>query len=130
MPSAYSGPERRRSVRIAVRFILTYQVHEPIKVRMWIGNKEVSALMLDLSPEGMAILTQYEIPLATILAMSFTLINLQAEKDKQMRSMGIMGEVRYASQEGYEQRLGISFTHIGKEDKVAIASFITAARNE
>jgi c-di-GMP-binding flagellar brake protein YcgR len=130
MNTMYNGPERRKSARIEVKFVVTYQVHKPIEVRMWVGNKEVNALMLDLSEQGMAILTKYEIPIASSLAIKFTLINLQADKDRQMHSMEIIGGVRYSYKEDNEHRLGISFTRISQEDKTAIANFVEMTMNQ
>ncbi|MGD9014999.1 MAG: PilZ domain-containing protein [Candidatus Omnitrophota bacterium] len=130
MSAEYNGPERRKSARIGVKFVVTYQVDRPIDVRMWVGNKQINALMLDLSEQGMAILTKYEIPVSSSLAIKFTLINLGAEKDRQMHSMEIIGEVRYSYREKNEHHLGITFTRISQEDKTAIVSFVQMAMNQ
>jgi len=130
MSPVYNGPERRKSSRIEVKFVVTYQVDKPIEVRMWVGNKEVNALMLDLSEQGMAILTKHEIPIMSSLAIKFTLINLGVDKDQQMRSMEMIGEVRYSYKEDSEHRLGIFFTRISQEDKQAIVNFVGMAMNQ
>jgi c-di-GMP-binding flagellar brake protein YcgR len=130
MEGLYGGPERRSSERIEVKFIVTYQVHRPMQVRMWIGNKEINALMLDLSERGMAILTKHEMPPSSILAIKFTLINLQAKNEQQIRSMEIMGKVLYSYLADNEHRLGISFMRLAEEDKSAITRFIKAAMNQ
>ena len=56
MGDTYKGPERRRATRVRAEFIVIYRVDRPMEVRMWIGNREVNAMMLDLSEIGMGIL--------------------------------------------------------------------------
>jgi len=130
MNNSYSGPERRRSPRVRVEFTLIYRVDRPMEVRMSVGNKEVNALMLDLSELGLAILTDYDLPLSTALSIKFTLMNLYAYGDEQIRVMEISGEVRNNTlTEKNEHRLGILFTQITQEEKTAIAKFVRMALN-
>lgn len=125
MDNAYDGPDRRRHKRVKVNFIVIYHVRKPLKILMFIGYREFSALMLDLSEGGMAITTNYDIPVSTILLIKFTLINTFADKDDRVRSMEITGEVRNnALLEKNEHRLGICFTQITEEDKSAIVNFV------
>jgi len=124
----YGGPDRRRSQRMRVDFIVVYRIRRPIRLFMVIKNKEVSALMADLSEGGMAILTSYDIPISTTLLIKFTLINPPATEYERLRMMEIAGEVRYNTYLGNnEHRLGICFTHISKEDRAAIVNFIKTA---
>lgn len=128
MDSAYKDSEKRISPRIKVEFIVTYKVEKPIEVYMWVGKKEVDALILDLSEEGMAILTDRNIPAPSILSMEFTLINLYANEGKRVKTMRISGEVRYSIlSKKNNYRLGISFMQIVKKDKDAIANFVKMA---
>ncbi|MBN2120554.1 MAG: PilZ domain-containing protein [Candidatus Omnitrophica bacterium] len=121
----YKGPERRESERLEVHFILVYEVHKPLEVRMFIGKREVDALMLDLSEGGMAILTNYDIPIETFLSIKFTLINPNEIDDKRVTLIEIMGQVRYnVLSDKDEYRLGICFTNIDEQSKKAIAGFI------
>ena len=125
MDSTYKGPERRRLPRVRAEFIVIYRVNRPLKVLMLIGTREVNALMLDLSEGGMAVVTDYDIPVSTILLIKFTLINLHVAKDEQVRVMEIIGEVRNnILSKKDEHRLGIYFTRIAEEDKSAIATFV------
>ena len=55
MHKKYKGTERRRATRVRAEFIVIYRVDNPMEVRMWIGNRDVNAKMLDLSEIGMAI---------------------------------------------------------------------------
>ena len=125
MGNTHKGPERRKSRRIKVRFIVTYKLVDPIEVRMWVGGREIYALMLDLSPIGMAILTKYDLPVLTQLSINFTLINPYAEKENRIKTMEIEGEVRNnILLEKDEHRLGISFTQITEKDRSAIANLV------
>ena len=98
---------------------------------MWIGNKEVSAMMLDLSGLGIAIVTDYDIPIWSVLSIRFTLINLHTSKEERVRLMEMTGEVRNNVLLGRNKhRLGISFTHIDKKDQYAIDRFVKMTMNQ
>ena len=91
---------------------------------MMVGKREVYAVMLDLSREGMAIVTEFEIPAKTILYISFTLINLNADADKRIRNMEAMGLVKHIRPyEKKDYRIGISFTDIKQKDKEFLDEF-------
>lgn len=127
--SADSNKERRRTRRLKVDFTLTYQVNHPLVVRMSVGwNHNIYALMMDLSEDGMAISTDFNIPISTILSINFTLINLNANtEEERIKSMELVGEVRCNTPAGKgEHRLGIRFTKIAPIDKDAIAYFVRA----
>jgi c-di-GMP-binding flagellar brake protein YcgR len=125
MDSVYNGSDRRRHKRVKVNFIVIYGVRKPLKIIMFVGYSEFNALMLDLSEAGMAITTNYDIPISAILLIKFTLINTYADKDNRVRSMEITGEVRNNTLlEKNEHRLGICFTQITEEDKSAITNFV------
>jgi c-di-GMP-binding flagellar brake protein YcgR len=130
MHNTDANKERRRTRRLKVDFTLTYQVDHPLVVRMSVGwNHNIYALMLDLSEDGMAISTDFNIPSATILSIKFTLINLNAvTEEERIKSMELVGEVRYniPSVKG-EHRLGIKFTQIAPIDKDAIVNFVKTA---
>ena len=126
MDKAHKGSERRKHRRLKVSFIIIYQINKPAHVLMLIGGREIDALMLDLSEVGMAILTNYSVPIKTSLLIKFTFINVDAVlEDERVRSMEITGEVRNSSPEGRDEyRLGISFIKIAEKDKAAIANFV------
>ncbi len=125
MGNTHKGPERRKARRIKVRFIITYKLVYPIEIKMWIGGREVNALMLDLSPMGMAILTKYDLPALTRLSINFTLINPYVEKENRIKAMEIEGEVKNnILLEKDEHRLGFVFTQITEKDKSEIVNFV------
>ncbi|MBU1125304.1 MAG: PilZ domain-containing protein [Candidatus Omnitrophica bacterium] len=125
----YEGQERRKFKRLRVDFVVNFNVHKPIEVVMKIGNKEIDAVMTDLSEGGMALIADYDIPTSTILSMRFTLFNPLALEDDRVRKLEVIGEVRYnALLQKEEHRLGILFTHIHESDRKAIASFVRFTR--
>lgn len=111
--------------------ILVYRVNQPWKLIMFIGDREVSALMADLSEEGMAILTDYDIPVSALLSIKFTLINAYAYDDNnRVHAVEMQGEVRNnVLLETKEYRIGINFTRINEQSKRAIADFIKHSPN-
>ncbi|MGD9015572.1 MAG: PilZ domain-containing protein [Candidatus Omnitrophota bacterium] len=124
MDNTYKGPERRKSPRVKVDFFVVYKVDRPTESNMWIDDKEVKARMIDLSEIGMAILTNCDIPALTILSLKFTLMNLYTDKVERVKTIEIIGEVRYNKLLAKDEyRLGISFVQIAEEDKQAIAEF-------
>ena len=121
-------PDKRKARRVGVKFIASYKVDKPVEMHMWVGDKEINALILDLSETGISILSDCDIPKATHLIIKFTLINLRASKDKRVRAIEIAGEVKHNILERKnEHRLGICFTTISKEDKQAITDFVRMA---
>lgn len=128
MSEEYSGIEKRSVKRLKINFTVLYQINKPLSIRMMIGwNKEVHATMLDLSQDGVAVLTDYDIPKSTVLQIRFTLINLGGISDS-IKTMNMMGEVRYnTAMEANQHRLGILFTNIEEVDKKTIAEFVESA---
>jgi len=126
MANKYSGLERRKFKRVKANFIVIYKISYPLQTRMMIGDTEVHAVMSNLSENGMALLTNYNIPFATSLAMKFILINENAISDtERIKQIEVNGEVRYSmwSERG-ECRLGICFTDISEADRRTIANFV------
>lgn len=125
MNSAYPERERRQFERLKVNIIVVYQVDRPLKVKMLVRKKEVEAKILDLSEGGMSILTEYNIPARTLLAIDFMLYRTdRATNFKLYESLKVKGEVKYNLLEGDRHRLGISFKGLEQEDKSTIAEFV------
>lgn len=123
--------ERRQYKRVRARFIVTYKVNEPLETALIINRRQISAIMLDLSEAGMALVTGIDIPAHSAMLMNFTLINTAAlNEEEKLRTMDITGQVCYALRfSKNEYRLGIRFTHINADDKAAITSFVCLALN-
>jgi len=124
-----SGSEKRTSKRLRANFTLYYQVNKPPTVVMDIGyGREIEALMLDLSDGGMAILTNIDIPVDTVLLIKFTLINRALKDDNRIIKVDMTGMVCYNRLlENEEHRLGIQFTRISDHDKKAISEFVSVS---
>lgn len=123
---SYSGQERRKFPRLRLRLAIVYEVDKPLSVRMYVGNKEIVATILDLSEGGVAISTNYDIPIQSELSIKFTL--LRVENDGRVNLYGPMeinGEVRYNTLiEKNLHRLGICFTRIDDKDRAEIVNFV------
>ena len=127
MSSADKTPERRRDKRIKASFMVIYKAEDPLRIRMMIGDREVYALMLDLSVGGIAISSDYDIPSGTVLLIRFTIINTAAafDTDDRAKALSIMGKVcSNVALSGRERRLGICFTKMSDEDKKVISEFV------
>ena len=126
MSKKYSGQERRKSPRLSIKLAVLYQIDKPLFVRMHVGDKEVLATTLDLSESGLGILTDYNIPIQTMLAITLTLYCVNADdKVDSYGPMKLMGEVRAnASLEEKRHRLGICFTEISEENRSAVSHFV------
>jgi len=126
MDGELSGSDRRKFTRVKATFIVVYKIGYPLQVRMTLGEKEIHAVMLDLSEEGVALVTNHSIPVSTLLLMKFILVNEMAETpDERVRPMEIAGDVRYSIPgERNEYRVGICFTQIAEADRYAIANFV------
>ncbi len=126
MGDQYSGEERRRFQRANVSFIVIYRVNEPLQVSMMVGNKEVHAIMSNLSEDGMSMVTNYNIPAATIVTAKFILLNDQAPRQiDRVKTIEITGQVRYSrfiKERAY--KMGIHFTNITEADRSFIKEFI------
>ncbi|MBN3040367.1 MAG: PilZ domain-containing protein [Candidatus Omnitrophica bacterium] len=124
------GQDRRKFDRVKANFIVVYKVNRPIEVTIKINQREISALMLDLSEGGMALITKFDIPSFSFLIMNFTLMNTTALKEEdRIRTMDLEGDVRYnLTAPNSEHRLGIRFTKISQQDKEAIYKFVKSAR--
>lgn len=134
----YKKNERRKSKRIKADFIVVYKIDKPLAVRIRFDNQETNALMVDLSEKGIAIKTDRDIPVGTILLINFIIVNTAvAENSDQIKAMDITGKVcnntlieakgevrNNTLTETNEHRLGILFTDINDENKKFIANFV------
>ena len=129
MEDKLSGDEKRHSKRVRVSLSVVYRVNEPLTVRFLTGDREIKATILDLSEDGIAVSTDYDIPPTTVMAMRFTLFKIDKEDVSFYGPMEITGEVRYGFRKDGECRLGIKFVKIEEDDKREIANFINMARD-
>ena len=119
MLNTYSGIERRSNKRFRMNCTVIYRTDETLDARFSIQGHDLRAKMLDISQNGMAMVTDQDIPVATVLSMRFTLLKVNKELVKFSGSMEITGEVRSnIPVTEHQHRLGIFFT---KMKKVAVS---------
>ncbi|MDD5505711.1 MAG: PilZ domain-containing protein [Candidatus Omnitrophica bacterium] len=121
---------RRKSERIDAAFTLTYNLEKSHTLRISLGLiDDIETVMINLSDLGMAIMTNYDIPLGAQLYIKFDLINMHLSSDERWRSMKITGEVvSNLLISGENRRIGIRFNGISEENKAAIRDFVLSNR--
>ncbi len=116
--------ERRKFKRIAVNFVVSYEKIDPLQAQMAIGEKKTYAAILDLSENGMAILTNEDIPVNSLFNIKFSLVDQSASAKEHLKHIEILGEVRYNMvRKDKTYRVGIYFKEISPENKKIIAEF-------
>jgi c-di-GMP-binding flagellar brake protein YcgR len=129
--SEHSNPEseNREFQRTTVKFLVLYKVHAPVTVRLQVGDKLIDAIAVDLSAGGMAVLTNYAIPVDTVVNLDFTLLNEQETVDEhRCRTIQIQGQIRYSyltKEKAY--RLGIRFLDMSSDERNFIIKFVALA---
>ena len=115
MVNTYGGAERRASKRERMNCTVIYRSDEPLDARFSLRGRDMHAKMVDISQNGMAMVTDYDIPVCTVLSMRFTLLKVKEELIKFSGPMEITGEVRSnTALAQHEHRLGIYFTKMKK----------------
>jgi c-di-GMP-binding flagellar brake protein YcgR len=114
METGYTGRERRSNKRLRMNCTVIYRVNEPPATHFMMQGRDIQARMIDVSQGGMAMVTDYDIPVATVLSMRFTLLNVDAKIVTFSGPMEVTGEVRSSVPLEKEHRLGIYFTKMKK----------------
>lgn len=90
---------------------VNYRVIKPFELRMKMGDREIEAVMIDISAGGMALMTDYDIPASTVLHLKFSLFKIDKANGAAVfyKPFEIKGHVRstMATEKGH--RLGICF---------------------
>ena len=123
----YNGyQERRRFKRLKAKFIVYFKVDKSLEGCITFEDKETNALMIDIGEGGVAITTNYDIPVSTTLSIEFTLMNNNAyiENDRTavIKVAGKVGNGGSINEK--ERRLGIIFLDIREAEKEAIANLV------
>jgi len=121
----YFKVERRKSKRLKVDFSFFYRINKPWYVFLLISGKEVEAMALDLSSGGIAISTNYNINVATVLSMKIMTYKQDEENNfKFYKTINAQGRVCSNILEDTDRyRIGISFTEIDAEEKEELLLF-------
>ncbi|MCX7927969.1 MAG: PilZ domain-containing protein [Candidatus Omnitrophica bacterium] len=115
MDLVYSGPERRAIKRIRMNCTVIYRMNQPPNARFLLEGKDMVAQMIDINRKGMAMVTDIDIPPATVLSMRFTLLKVHDDLVKFTGPMEVTGEVRSnVPLENNQHRLGIYFKKVRK----------------
>jgi len=124
----FFGVERRRFERTNTSVIVLYKVNLPSRASLP-TDKEVNAIMLNLSEDGMSILSNYDIPVSTIVTTRCILTNDKAVADRdRLRAFELKGKVCYSyfsREKAY--RIGIHFLELSDIDRRFISDFIHAS---
>lgn len=121
----FDGSEKRKHKRVRLGLSLVYRQDSALNVSLRGSGEEHKAKMFDLSEGGLAIISDVDIPVATLLWTRFTLSKAEEKGVSYYGSMELLGEVRYCVPVGdKEYRLGIAFVNIKDKTKADIANFV------
>jgi c-di-GMP-binding flagellar brake protein YcgR len=102
--------ERRVNKRFRMNCTVIYRVNQPPDARFSLEGRDMYAEMVDISEQGMAMITDLNIPTSSVLNMRFTLLKVNDELVRFSGPMEITGEVRSnVATETKQHRLGIYF---------------------
>lgn len=115
MENTYTGKEKRANKRVRMNCTVTYRADEPVTAHFIMRSNDLQAKMLDISQGGMAMQTNYDIPVSTILSMRFTILKVNKEVVTFSGPTEITGKVTSnLPVEGDGHRLGIHFSQMRK----------------
>ena len=123
------GNDRRKYQRLALNLSVNYRVDSPWYVRLKVGDKEIEAVALNVSEGGMALVTDYNIPVSSLLFITFSLFKTNKHGEVSYFTPVITdGKVRsnlLYDNESY--RLGIAFVRKDSQAGTSINHFIKLA---
>lgn len=108
--------ERRKNRRMRLNCTVIYRLNEPVSTKFIVSGKDIEAKMLDISQHGMAMITNYDIPVATQLSMRFTILKVEKDIVNFSGPVEIAGEVRSNVTQDGGHRVGIFFKRMRKID--------------
>jgi c-di-GMP-binding flagellar brake protein YcgR len=132
MDERYSEVERRKFDRLKVDFSIIYQVNKPWYLRVLIGGKEVEATALDVGAGGLAVSTNYDIPVSTVLAITIMIYNVVSGNNfKFYKTILAQGKVcSNVAQDKGVHRIGINFLEIDPEGKKELLDFARIKKDQ
>ncbi|MGE5307992.1 MAG: PilZ domain-containing protein [Deltaproteobacteria bacterium] len=116
MPKENGSEDRRRNKRMRLNCTVIYRLNEPVSTKFIMSGKDIQAEMVDISQHGMAVITDYDIPVSTRLSMRFTVLKVDKEIVNFSGPVEISGEVKSNTRQDGHHRLGIFFTKMRKVD--------------
>lgn len=109
--------ERRHNKRLRLNCTVIYRLNEPVSAKFIMSGKDIQAEMVDISQHGMAMVTNHDIPVATVLSMRFTILKVEKDIVNFSGPVEITGEVKSNVSQDGSHRLGIYFTKMKRLDK-------------
>lgn len=130
-PVNYGGAERRRFKRVKVNLVVMYREDDSLDVRIKADNQEHQAAIIDISEEGMAVLSGVKIPVTTVLSVRFNLADNKKEGIDFYGAEDIKGKVVYANPISKDNfRIGIQFYDLSNNDRNQIKNFVDIVDNK
>lgn len=121
----FRGSDQRKYKRVRLGLSLVYRQDSSLNVSLRGSGEEHKATMFDLSEGGLAIISNVQIPVSTLLWTRFTLSKTEDKGVSYYGSMELLGEVRYCiAMDNDEYRLGIAFVNIKDKTMADIANFV------
>jgi c-di-GMP-binding flagellar brake protein YcgR len=118
--------EHRAGKRASTPVTVLYTVRAPFAVRIRIGDSDCSALAQDIGEGGMGLLVNRDLPIDSLLALKFTILNdLEPKTEERRRIFELDAQVRSCLLiEKIDYRLGVRFVSILEPDRVYIARYV------
>jgi c-di-GMP-binding flagellar brake protein YcgR len=130
-PVNYGGAERRRFKRVKVNLVVMYREDDSLDVRIKADNQEHQAAIIDISEEGMAVLSGVKIPVTTVLSVRFNLADNKKEGIDFYGAEDIKGKVVYSNPISKDNfRIGIQFYGLSNNDRNQIKNFVDIVDNK
>lgn len=125
MDTENQGPEKRLSPRVPLDVDLYMKVNKPPEVRIKVKDMTKVGHSVDVSENGISFLLDTELPKMTEVEIHFHMISDAGEQ----RRIEILGEVRYCFPRRpiTSYRIGVVFTRIDKDDRIAIIEYVKAS---
>lgn len=125
----YLGGDRRKFQRLKVNLSVRFRLDEHFQVSSIPWDRDIDAQALDLSEEGMAIATRYDIPLYCVIILKFLIFKLDRKGVvTYSEPIEINGQVRSnITLNDKERRLGVYFKGIDSSARSKIQDYILSA---
>lgn len=113
--------EKRKFKRKQITLVVTYHDNMVLGMQVRRGKSEYSATMIDISEEGMALLTDMNLPKGAMMTVKFSLAD---KKDQAPKIALLTAKVMNAAPAGQGRfRVGIQFQDLNKENRERLKAF-------
>jgi hypothetical protein len=118
--------EKRKHKRVPVTLDMLYMVKLPISVRMLTGGQERPAIAQDISEGGLALSTNFELPIDALLLLKFAITNdAVISNEERTHHFELDAQVCYCRPlDNGSWRLGVSFVNIVTSERLFISNYI------